>query len=61
LSEVQNLELNLPESAIRANLEGFVKKNAFYNSLYDNAELLDKNADGYEQVVEKCLTNFENV
>ena len=61
LNEVQNLELNLPESVLRSNLESFIRKNAFYNSLYDNAELLDKNPENYEKVVEKCLENFDKV
>lgn len=61
LTEISNLEMNLPDNVLKANLESFIRKNAFYNSLYDNAELLDKNPESYEKVVEKCLENFDKV
>ena len=61
LTEVANLEFNLPEDVLNSNLKEFIRRNAFYNSLYDNAELLDKNPENYEKVVDKCLENFDRV
>lgn len=61
LTEVTNLNLNLPEDVLNANLKEYIRRNAFYNSLYDNAELLEKSPDNYEKVVDKCLENFDKV
>ena len=59
LTEVSNLNLNLPDNVLNANLKEYVRRNVFYNSLYDNAELLEKNPDNYQKVVDKCLENFD--
>lgn len=61
LSEVSSMKLAVDEDIITKNLQTFIKKNAFYNSLYDNAEILTKSPDSYELVVDKCLANFEKV
>ena len=61
LNEVTNLNLNLSDDVINANLKEYIRRNAFYNSLYDNAELLEKSPDNYEKVVDKCLENFDKV
>ena len=61
LTEVANLEFNLPEDVLNSNLKEFIRRNAFYNSLYDNAELLERSPDNYEKVVDKCLENFDKV
>ncbi|MBR6870931.1 MAG: hypothetical protein IKM91_04855, partial [Candidatus Methanomethylophilaceae archaeon] len=39
------------EDIINKNLKEFIRRNAFYNSLYDNAELLERSPDNYEKVV----------
>lgn len=61
LSDVSNLTLNIDEDIINSNLKEFIRRNAFYNSLYDNAELLERSPDNYEKVVDKCLENFDKV
>lgn len=43
------------------NLKEFIRRNAFYNALYDNASLLNGDEGGYEKVVTKCLENFDKV
>lgn len=59
LTEVSNLNLNISNDILESNIKGFIEKNVFYNSLYDNAEILEKNPDAYEEVVDKCLENFD--
>jgi len=61
LSEVTNTELNIPEDVLSKNLKEFIRRNAFYNALYDNAEILDSNPESYQKVVDKCLENFDRV
>jgi replicative DNA helicase len=61
LTEVSNINLNLSDDVINANLKEYIRRNAFYNSLYDNAELLERSPDNYEKVVDKCLENFDKV
>jgi len=61
LNETSNLSLNIDEDIINKNLKEFIRRNAFYNSLYDNAELLERSPDNYEKVVDKCLENFDKV
>lgn len=61
LTEISNLEMNLPEDVLNSNLKEFIRRNAFYNSLYDNAELLDRDPASYQKVVDKCLENFDRV
>lgn len=61
LTEVSNMELNIGDDIINANIKGFIRKNAFLNSLFDNAELLERSTDNYEKVVDKCLENFDKV
>lgn len=61
LTEISNFDLHLSEDILNSNLKEFIRRNAFYNSLYDNAELLDRSPEMYERVVEKCLENFDRV
>ena len=61
ISDIANLDLQVPDEVINSNLKEFIRRNAFYNALYDNADLLGKNEDGYEKVVAKCLENFDRV
>jgi len=61
LLDIQNLELNIDEEIVSTNLKEFIRRSAFYNALYDNAELLEKKPENYEKVVDKCLANFDRV
>jgi replicative DNA helicase len=61
LADTMNLNLNISDDIINANIKGFIRKNAFLQSLFDNAELLEKSPDSYENVVDKCLENFDRV
>lgn len=61
LGEISALDFHLPDDVINSNLKEFIRRNAFYNALYDNADLLKDSEDGYEKVVAKCLENFDRV
>lgn len=61
LSEINTLDFQIPDDAVTQNLKEFIRREAFYNALYDNAGLLKDSDDGYEKVVEKCLENFDRV
>jgi KaiC/GvpD/RAD55 family RecA-like ATPase len=61
IADISSLDLQVPDDVINNNLKEFIRRNAFYNALYDNADLLGKNEDGYEKVVAKCLENFDRV
>lgn len=61
INAIQNFDLSISDEVINGNLKEFIRRNAFYNALYDNAELLQKSENGYERVVEKCLENFDKV
>lgn len=61
LSDIQNLELNVNDDVLNSNLKEFIRRNAFYNSLFDNAEMLETSPENYEKVVDKCLENFDRV
>lgn len=61
LTEVTNLNLNISDDIINKNLKEYIRRNAFYNALYDNAAMLDNSPDNYEKVVDKCLENFDRV
>ena len=61
ITDIANLDLQVPDDVINNNLKEFIRRNAFYNALYDNADLLGKDEDGYDKVVAKCLENFDRV
>ena len=61
ISDISSLDLQVPDDVVNNNLKEFIRRNAFYNALYDNADLLGKNEDGYDKVVAKCLENFDRV
>ena len=61
LNDINTFDLNIPDEVVNSNLKEFIRRNAFYNALYDNAGLLNNNEDGYEKVVAKCLENFDRV
>ena len=59
--EMNSLDLQIPDDALNSNLKEFIRRNAFYNALYDNASLLKDDGSGYDEVVTKCLENFDRV
>lgn len=61
LGEISSLDFQIPDDVVTSNLKEFIRRNAFYNALYDNADLLKDSEDGYEKVVAKCLENFDRV
>lgn len=61
LTEISNMNLNISDEVLNKNLKEFIRRNAFYYSLFDNAELLEKNSGKYDEVVDKCLANFDKV
>lgn len=61
LTEISNMNLNISDEILNKNLKEFIRRNAFYYSLFDNAELLEKNSGKYDEVVDKCLANFDKV
>ena len=61
INDINAIDFQVPDDAINNNLKEFIRRNAFYNALYDNADLLQNSEDGYEKVVIKCLENFDRV
>jgi len=61
LADVGRLELQMPDDVLNTNLKGFIRKNALAMSLYDNAELLTRDSEAFDSVVDKCLENFDRV
>ena len=61
LKDINSFDMNLPDDVLNSNLKEFIRRNAFYNALYDNAGLLNNDESGYEKVVAKCLENFDRV
>ena len=61
LNEINTLDLQLPEDVIGRNIKEFIRRESFYNALFDNSELLGRSPDAYDKVVEKCLENFDRV
>lgn len=61
LAEVSQMNFNISDDILNSNFKEFIRRNAFYNSLFDNAEMLDRNPENYEKVVDKCLQNFDKV
>lgn len=61
LTEISQMNLNVSDDVMNSNLKEFIRRNAFYNALFDNAEILEKDPNNYEKVVDKCLENFDKV
>lgn len=61
IAEISTFDMQMPDDVMSASLKDFIRKNAFYNALYDNADMLGKDEDSYARVVEKCLENFDRV
>ena len=61
LNDVSKIDIEINEDALNSNLKEFIRRHAFYEALNDNADLLMKQPDAYEKVVDKCLENFDRV
>ena len=61
LAEISSFDMQMPDDVATSSIKDFIRKNAFYNALYDNADMLGKDEDSYAKVVEKCLENFDRV
>lgn len=61
IASINAFDLQASDDVVSSNLKEFIRKNAFYNALYDNADMLGKDEDSYAKVVEKCLENFDRV
>ena len=61
IAEINSFDMQIPDDVASTSLKDFIRKNAFYNALYDNADMLGKDEDSYAKVVEKCLENFDRV
>lgn len=61
LTEVSSLNMNLDPEIESNNIREFIRRNAFYNAMFDNAEILEQNPENYKTAVDKCLENFTSV
>ena len=61
IGSISSFDMQVPDDVESANLKEFIRKNAFYNALYDNADMLGRDDSAYEKVVDKCLENFDKV
>lgn len=61
LAEVSSIDVGVSEEALSQNIKEFIRRKAFYEALMDNTSLLERDPNSYEQVVEKCLQNFDRV
>lgn len=61
LSEVTNLDMKLSDEVLNGNLKEFIRRNAFKSSLDENLDMLTTNPNAFEDVVDKCLANFDKV
>lgn len=61
VNDISTFDLGIPDEVANSNMKEFIRRNAFYNALYDNAGLLRDDESGYEKVVTKCLENFDRV
>jgi replicative DNA helicase len=61
IAEVNSFDMQVQEDVASDVMKDFIRKNAFYNALYDNADMLGRDEDSYAKVVEKCLENFDKV
>jgi len=61
VNDITSFDLHIPDEVANSNMKEFIRRNAFYNALYDNAGLLRDDESGYEKVVTKCLENFDRV
>lgn len=61
LIDISKIDSNINEDAVNSNIKEFIRRHAFYDALNSNADLLIKQPDSYEKVVDKCLENFDKV
>ena len=45
LAEISTFDMQVPDDVASANMKEFIRKNAFYNALYDNADMLGRDED----------------
>lgn len=58
LNEVNNLDLNVDDEVINANLKEFIRKKSLYYAMFDNIENLESKSD---EVIDNCLAKFDKV
>lgn len=61
LSEIASMDFGQADDLVNSNVREFVRRGAFYNALFDNAEQLEKRSGDYRKVVDDCLANFDRV
>ena len=61
LAEISSIDVGVSEEALSQNIKEFIRRKAFYEALMDNTSLLERDPNNYEQVVDKCLENFDRV
>ena len=61
LSELSQMSYNIQDDVLISNFKEYIRRNAFYNALYDNIDILERGPGEYEKVVDKCLENFDRV
>lgn len=55
------MSYNIQDDVLISNFKEYIRRNAFYNALYDNIDILERGPGEYEKVVDKCLENFDRV
>ena len=55
------MSYNIQDDVLINNFKEYIRRNAFYNALYDNMDILERGPGEYEKVVDKCLENFDRV
>ena len=61
MSELSQMSYNIQDDVLISNFKEYIRRNAFYNALYDNIDILERGPGEYEKVVDKCLENFDRV
>lgn len=55
------MDFGSADELVNVNIREFIRRGAFYNALFDNAELLERKSGDYRKVVDDCLANFDRV
>ena len=61
LTELQNMKFNIDDGVLTSNFKEFIRKQALYETLSENADLLTSGSNDCQLVVDKCLENFDKV